>query len=104
MTRDHRFYEMQSALSATGHLTGAELEELEQHVSQCVSCRDCLVEMAAASRELSLGRSDRATAKLPGEWNSDLSKERSRRVYRSNPKGPQLLVIDLLVLPRLPQC
>lgn len=54
MIRDHRFYEMQSALSATGHLTGAELEELEQHVSRCVSCRSCLVEMATVSRELFL--------------------------------------------------
>jgi hypothetical protein len=52
--RDHRFYEMQSALSATGHLTGSELEELEQHVSQCVSCRNYMVEMATLSRELFL--------------------------------------------------
>jgi hypothetical protein len=52
--RDHRFYEMQSALSATGHLTGSELEELEQHVSQCVSCRNCMVDMATVSRELFL--------------------------------------------------
>ena len=65
MTRDHRFYEMQSALSATGHLTGAELEELEQHVSQCVSCRDCLVEMAAASRELFLGQVRPGNSKTP---------------------------------------
>jgi hypothetical protein len=50
--RDHRFYEMQSALSATGHLTDSELEELEQHVSQCVSCRNCMVEMATVSREV----------------------------------------------------
>ena len=56
MICDHRFYEMQSALSATGHLTGAELEELEQHVSQCVSCRSCMVEMAAVSRELFLAQ------------------------------------------------
>src|ERR1700733_13949879 len=47
---------MQSALSATGHLTGSELEELEQHVSQCVSCRNCMAEMAAVSRELFLGQ------------------------------------------------
>jgi hypothetical protein len=52
--RDHRFYEMQSALSATGHLAGSELEELEQHVSQCVSCRNYMVEMATVSRELFL--------------------------------------------------
>jgi hypothetical protein len=56
VTRDHRFYEMQSALSATGHLTCSELEELEQHVSQCVSCRNCMVEMAAVSRELFLSQ------------------------------------------------
>ncbi len=56
MIRDHRFYEIQSALSATGHLTASELEELEQHVSQCVSCRSCLVDMATVSRELFLAQ------------------------------------------------
>jgi hypothetical protein len=64
--RDHRFYEMQSALSASGHLTDSELEELEQHVSQCVSCRNCMVEMAAVSRELFLtqiGPGNRETPK-----------------------------------------
>jgi hypothetical protein len=45
---------MQSALSATGHLSGSELEELERHVSQCVSCRNYMVEMATLSRELFL--------------------------------------------------
>ena len=54
MIRDHRFYEMQSALSATGHLSGSELEELEQHVSGCASCRNYMVEMATLSRELFL--------------------------------------------------
>jgi hypothetical protein len=54
--RDHRFYEMQSALSATGHLTASELEELEQHVSQCGSCRSCLVDMATVSREIFLAQ------------------------------------------------
>jgi hypothetical protein len=63
--RDHRFYEMQSALSATGHLTGSELEELEQHVSQCVSCRNCMVEMAAASRELFLSRVRQGNSETP---------------------------------------
>jgi hypothetical protein len=54
--RDHRFYEMQSALSATGHLTESELEDLEQHVSQCVSCRNCMADMARVSRELFLAQ------------------------------------------------
>ena len=52
MIRDHKFYERQSAMSASGHLTASELEELEQHISQCDSCRNCLVEMATVSREL----------------------------------------------------
>jgi hypothetical protein len=65
VTRDHRFYEMQSALSATGHLTCSELEELEQHVSQCVSCRNCMVEMAAVSRELFLGQVRPGNSKTP---------------------------------------
>jgi len=65
VTRDHRFYEMQSALSATGHLTGSELEELEQHVSQCVSCRNCMVEMATMSRELFLSQVRPGNSKTP---------------------------------------
>jgi hypothetical protein len=65
VTRDHRFYEMQSALSATGHLTGSELEELEQHVSQCVSCRNCMVEMATVSRELFLRQVRPGNSKTP---------------------------------------
>jgi hypothetical protein len=74
VTRDHRFYEMQSALSATGHLTGSELEELEQHVSQCVSCRKCMVEMATVSRELFL------TQVRPG--NSETPKGMEQRFIR----------------------
>jgi hypothetical protein len=64
---DHRFYEMQSALSATGHLTGSELEELEQHVSQCVSCRTCMVEMARVSRELFLTQVRPRSVETPRE-------------------------------------
>lgn len=54
MIRDHRFYEMQSALAATGHLTNSEVTELEQHVEQCASCRKYIMEMADISRELIL--------------------------------------------------
>ena len=57
MIRDHKFYEMQSALAATGHLTESEVTELEQHVSQCSTCRICMVDMAAVSRELFLTQS-----------------------------------------------
>jgi hypothetical protein len=62
---DHSFYEMQSALSATGHLTGTELEELEQHVSQCVSCRNYMVEMATVSRELFLTQARPSNSETP---------------------------------------
>jgi predicted anti-sigma-YlaC factor YlaD len=61
----HKYFEMQAALSATGHLTGSELLELEQHVSQCPSCRIYMLDMAAMSRELFLMQDDRWRSKTP---------------------------------------
>jgi hypothetical protein len=54
MIHDHKFYEMQGALAATGQLTDAELTELEQHAVNCASCHECIVDMAEMSREFFL--------------------------------------------------
>jgi len=59
----HEFYEMQSALAATGQLSDTELTELEQHAAECASCRTCIAEMAEASRELFLLKGQRVHAK-----------------------------------------
>jgi anti-sigma factor RsiW len=63
MIRDHKFYEMQSAMAATGQLTDAELMELEQHAATCASCRDCIVDMAEVSREFFLAQAGRMKCK-----------------------------------------
>jgi len=62
MVRDHKFYEMQSALAATGQLTEAELTELEQHAATCASCRECIADMAEMSREFFLMQAGRNTS------------------------------------------
>ncbi|HMH13156.1 MAG TPA: hypothetical protein VK578_08620 [Edaphobacter sp.] len=54
MIRDHKFYEMQGALAATGQLTDAELTELEQHAINCASCHECIADMGEMSREFFL--------------------------------------------------
>jgi hypothetical protein len=63
MIRDHKFYEMQSALAATGQLTDAELTELEQHATTCASCRECIADMAEMSREFFLMQAGRMKSK-----------------------------------------
>jgi hypothetical protein len=63
MIRDHKFYEMQSALAATGHLTDTELTELEQHATTCASCRECVADMAEMSREFFLMQAGRVKSK-----------------------------------------
>ena len=63
MIRDHKFYEMQSALAATGQLTNAELTELEQHATNCASCRVCIADMAEMSREFFLMQAGRMKSK-----------------------------------------
>jgi hypothetical protein len=63
--RGHKFFEMQSALSATGQVTGPELLELERHVSQCPSCRNYMLDMTAMSRELFLTQGERWSSKTP---------------------------------------
>ena len=65
MIRDHQFYEMQGALSATGQLTACELAELEQHVAHCLSCRNCMTDMAAVSREIFMLRRRTPDMKMP---------------------------------------
>ena len=54
MIRDHKFYEMQSALAAIGQLTEAELKELEDHAILCRSCHECISDMGEVSREFFL--------------------------------------------------
>jgi anti-sigma factor RsiW len=63
MSRGHKFYEMQSALAATGQLTDAELAELEQHAEACVACRQYISDMAEMSREFFLLHAGRIKAK-----------------------------------------
>jgi hypothetical protein len=63
MIRDHKFYEMQSALAATGQLTDAELTELEQHATTCASCHECIADMAEMSREFFLMQAMRMKSK-----------------------------------------
>ena len=63
MIPGHEFYEMQSALAATGQLSDTELTELEQHAAECASCRECIAEMAEMSRELFLLQAQRVHAK-----------------------------------------
>jgi hypothetical protein len=63
MIRDHKFYEMQSALAATGQLTDAELTDLEQHATTCASCRECIADMAEMSREFFLMQAGRMKSK-----------------------------------------
>jgi hypothetical protein len=50
MIHDHKFYELQGALAATGQLTDKELEDLELHATSCASCRNCIEDMAEMSR------------------------------------------------------
>ena len=63
MIHDHKFYEMQSAMAATGQLTDAELTELEQHATSCASCRECIADMAEMSREFFLMQAVRMKSK-----------------------------------------
>jgi hypothetical protein len=84
--RDHRFYEMQSALSATGNLTDSELEELEQHVSQCVSCGKYMMEMAVVSRELFLNQVQ------PGKYETPKGMQR-RFIQRAAAAGVPLKAV-----------
>jgi hypothetical protein len=54
MIRGHKFYEMQGALAAVGQLSDDELAELEQHVNDCLLCREYIADMAEMSREFFL--------------------------------------------------
>jgi hypothetical protein len=63
MIRDHKFYEMQSALAAMGQLTDAELTELEQHATACASCREYIADVAEMSREFFLMQAARMRSK-----------------------------------------
>ena len=66
MIHDHKFYEMQCALAATGHLSEAEVAELEQHVSHCVSCLSCMLDTVAISREVFLAQDQPTNIDIPG--------------------------------------
>ena len=66
MIHDHKFYEMQCALAATGHLSEAEVAELEQHVSHCVSCLSCMLDTVAISREVFLAQDRPTKIDIPG--------------------------------------
>jgi hypothetical protein len=61
MTRDHKYYEAQSALAAVGQLSDVELIDFERHASVCSSCREIAAEMATISRELFLMEARKAT-------------------------------------------
>ena len=50
MNREHKHYEIQSALAAVGQLTESELADLEHHAATCTSCRNHLSDMAKISR------------------------------------------------------
>jgi hypothetical protein len=63
MIRDHKFFEMQSALAATGQLSDTELTELEKHADDCASCRECMADMAEMSREFFLTQARRVSSK-----------------------------------------
>jgi hypothetical protein len=45
----HRQYEEMSVLAATGQLGGAQMYELNEHISRCASCRDFLESVAQVS-------------------------------------------------------
>jgi len=52
MIYTHEHYEMLAALATAGQLSASEIIDLEQHVRECVSCREARAEMEAMSREL----------------------------------------------------
>jgi hypothetical protein len=63
MIRDHKFYEMQSALAALGQLSETELLELEEHANDCASCHEYIADMAVVSREFFLLQSGKVSSK-----------------------------------------
>jgi hypothetical protein len=104
MIHDHKFYEMQSALAATGQLTDAELTELEQHATTCASCRECIADMAEMSREFFLMQVGRMKSKgtpagmqerfLERAANAGMSVSRSS----STPFDPRLLRVAVIAV------
>ena len=65
MNRDHKHYEIQSALAAVGQLTESELADLEHHAAACTSCRNHLSEMAKISRVCFLLHASKVKERAP---------------------------------------
>lgn len=59
MVRSHEYYEIQTALAATGQLTQSEQADLEQHTATCPACHERLAEMTELTRELFLMQASR---------------------------------------------
>jgi hypothetical protein len=91
----HKYFEMQGALSATGHLAGSELLELEQHVSQCPSCRIYMLDMAAMSRELFLMQDDRRRSKTPPGMHNRFLRKAVAAGIALRPEGVSSTSLDL---------
>ena len=82
LIRDHKFYEMQCALAATGHLSEAEVAELERHVIAMCLMPDLPVgDGCDQSRKYSLRRISLRTLISQAACSKDLFKEQSLRAY-----------------------